>query len=109
MAYVRAKKVKGWEYYQLVESRRVDGKPRQKVLVHLGHYPSVDDTLDGWPKEIRRLRRQAARERRRAEDMLEGSRARRDAVRSADTAERRVEELKANLKKLRELRKQGVV
>jgi hypothetical protein len=109
MTFVRKKKVKGWEYYQLVESRRVEGKPRQKVLVHLGHHPSVDVALEEWPKEIRRLRRHAARERRRTEYLLEGSHAHRDAIRRADTAERRAKELKGNLEKLRELRKEGVV
>lgn len=57
MAYVRTKRVGHREYYQLVESRRVDGKPRQTVLMHLGHHPDVDDALMAWPKEIRRLRR----------------------------------------------------
>jgi hypothetical protein len=57
MAFVRRKKVDGGEYHQLVESRRVDGKPRQKVLVHLGHHPTVDDALKRWPREVGRLRR----------------------------------------------------
>ncbi len=60
MAFVRRKRVGGGEYYQLVESRRVDGKPRQKVLVHLGRYPTVDDALRRWPREIGRLRRAGA-------------------------------------------------
>jgi len=50
MAYVRKKTTKtGKEFYQLVESRRVDGEPRQKVLVHLGKYPSVDAALERLP------------------------------------------------------------
>lgn len=108
MAFVRAKKVKGKEYYQLVESRRVNGKPRQKVLVHLGRHSSVDAALEEWPEGIRRLQRYASEERRRAANRLEGSRARRDTVRRADRAERRADELSANLEKLRELRKKGV-
>jgi hypothetical protein len=109
VAYVRTKKVKGWEYHQLVESRRVDGKPRQKVLVHLGHHTSVDAALEEWPNEIRRLRRQATRERRSAAGWPEGSRGRRNAIKRADGAERRANELKANLEELRGLRKRGVV
>ncbi len=35
----------------------MDGKPRQTVLAHLGRYPTVDDALNAWPKEIKRLRR----------------------------------------------------
>jgi hypothetical protein len=109
MAFVRKKKVKGWEYYQLVESHRVGGKPRQKVLVHLGHHASVDDALREWPKEIRRQRHRAATERRIAAYRPEGSRAHRHAIGRADASERRADELKENLKKLRKLRKEGVV
>jgi hypothetical protein len=47
----------GNAYYQLVESRRIDGKPRQKVILHLSHYPTVDDALKGWPRDVTRLRR----------------------------------------------------
>jgi len=57
LAFVRIKRVDGGEYHQLVESRRVDGKPRQKVLVHLGHYQTVDEALRRWPREVGRLRR----------------------------------------------------
>ena len=53
MAYVRKKRNKtGSESYQLVESRRVDGKPRQRVILHLGKYPSVEAALEGLPEEI---------------------------------------------------------
>ena len=57
MAFVRIKRIDGGEYYQLVESRRVDGKPRQKVLIHLGSYPTVDEALKAWPREVGGLRR----------------------------------------------------
>jgi hypothetical protein len=49
---VRIKRVDGKEYYQLVESRRVDGKPRQKVLLHLGqHEGSMEEFFNSapWP------------------------------------------------------------
>ena len=81
MAFVRRKRVDGGEYYQLVESRRVDGKPRQKVLVHLGHHQKVDDALKRWPREVGRLRRAGHEE-------------------AADA-------LKAKLARLRELRAEG--
>lgn len=48
MAYVRAKKSRNkktgaeYEYFQLVESRWEDGKPRQKVLIHLGPHLTPD-------------------------------------------------------------------
>ena len=52
MAYVRKKRTGTTEYYQLVESRRVDGKPRQRVIMHLGEYPSVEAAIEGLPEEI---------------------------------------------------------
>jgi len=48
MPYVRAKKFPGKDgkvhsYYQLVEGQRgVDGKVRQRVLVHLGKHDSIE-------------------------------------------------------------------
>jgi hypothetical protein len=57
LAFVRVKRVDGREYYQLVESRRVDGKPRQKVLMHLGQHASVEEALKRWPREVGGLRR----------------------------------------------------
>ncbi len=59
MAYVRKKKTKGREYYQLVEGRRENGKVRQKVLVHLGDCPSVEKALWWWPGRILKLRKVA--------------------------------------------------
>jgi hypothetical protein len=56
MAYVRTKKTRGREYYQLVEGRRENGKVRQKVLVHLGDCPSVSVALRRWPARIVKLR-----------------------------------------------------
>jgi hypothetical protein len=32
--------------------RNEEGKPRQKVLVHLGEYETPEDTLAAWPNEI---------------------------------------------------------
>ena len=43
-------------YYQLVESRRVNGQPRQRLIAHLGFYPSVNAALRGLPREIRNLK-----------------------------------------------------
>ena len=57
LAFVRIKRIDGREYHQLVESRRVNGKPRQKVLLHLGQHASVDEALKRWPREVGGLRR----------------------------------------------------
>ena len=108
MAYVRKKKVRGREYHQLVESRRVGGEPRQTVLVHLGEHSTVDAALEAWPREIRHLRRHAVRERNAATELPEGSPARRAARRRADRATKRADRLGASLEELRRLRKGGV-
>ncbi len=47
----------GSDYHQLVENRRVEGRPRQKVVMHLGSHATVDEALELWPREISGLRR----------------------------------------------------
>ena len=42
MASLMAKTVRGHTYWQIVESRRLNGKPRPIVLAHLG---KADDLL----------------------------------------------------------------
>jgi hypothetical protein len=56
--FVRSKKVKAGEYYQLVENYRPKGGgiPRQRVLLHLGNHDTVRSALEGWSREIERLR-----------------------------------------------------
>jgi hypothetical protein len=41
MAYVRRKRLKGHDYYYLVESYRQDGKVRTRTLRYLGTTPQV--------------------------------------------------------------------
>lgn len=60
MSYVRVKRVKGKEYRQLVESYREDGKPRQRVIAHLGQYPSLEAALEDLPHRIADYRSRAA-------------------------------------------------
>lgn len=59
MAYVRKKKTKGREYYQLVEGRRENGKVKQRVLAHLGDCPTVAKALRWWPMRIVKMWRLA--------------------------------------------------
>jgi len=49
MAFVRKKRVAGGEYHQLVENYREGGKVRQRMLVHLGAIPTVEEALRVWP------------------------------------------------------------
>jgi len=43
MAFIRKKTINGKTYHYLVESRRVDGKPRQRVIAYLGEWDTVED------------------------------------------------------------------
>jgi hypothetical protein len=107
VAYVRRKRVGGRQYYQLVESCRIEGKPRQKVLVHLGVHPTVGEALREWPKEIRSLRDRAAKEREAGKTWPENSRIRREILKRVQNMEKRAEDLETNLEKLRALRKRA--
>jgi hypothetical protein len=93
MVYVRKKRVKDRDYHQLVESYREDGKVRQRVLVHLGEYPTVDAALEGLPERIALSRRVLPRYPKRIQPGME----------------RRVLSQETRLSKLRGLRKQGKV
>ena len=44
------------EVTQLVESRRENGKVRQRVIVHLGPYPSVEEVMAGYSERADRAR-----------------------------------------------------
>lgn len=65
-----------------MESNRVDGKPRQKILVHLGNYSTVDEALRRLPYDIGSSRRSGYAE--------------------------RADKLRARLERLKELRASGV-
>ena len=45
MAYLVAKNVKGIDYWTLVESKRVNGKPRQVILEYIGNKAKLSDFL----------------------------------------------------------------
>jgi hypothetical protein len=112
MTYVRKKKVKRYEYYQLVENHRVDGKPRQRMIMHLGKEPTVDAALENWPKEIKYLRRRAKKHGDHYENLpeeLKDKRYFKERFKGiADSAEMQADALQARLNKLRNLRKNGV-
>ena len=113
MAFVRRKRVGPYEYYQLVESRLVDGKPRQRVLVHLGRYTSVDAALEGWPKEIEGLRRFAGKQWDKADQLRKEERLFErtlDALlERAQKAEKLADEIEVKLEKLHNLKDEGKV
>jgi hypothetical protein len=76
MAYVRKKRVKRqsgkatsfyrdapeyYTYYQLVEGYRENGKVRQRVLAHLGRYPTVEGAIESLQRRHDAYSRRAER------------------------------------------------
>lgn len=63
--FVRTKTIKGNTYYYLVEGVRDGAKVRQRVLLYLGRYASVQEAHAFWKREARegqsRERKQYAR------------------------------------------------
>ena len=92
MAYVRRNRVGGLEYYQLVETQRVGDKRRQKMLVHLGRYATVDEALENLPMRIELSRRALSRYPKKVQPRRE----------------RRIASEEERLATLRRLREQGV-
>ena len=99
MAYVRTKGGR----YQLVESRRVDGQPRQRVLVHLGSYPTVEEALKGWPNDAKRLRRDAQKARGGVPAGRGSEPFYRDVLKRAASLERQADALEEKLGRLRQM------
>ena len=53
MAFIRRKKVHGYEYYQVVRNYRDrDGKHRQEMLDHLGPHDSIEATVDVRKRKV---------------------------------------------------------
>jgi hypothetical protein len=112
MAFVRRKRVGPYEYYQLVESHLVDGKPRQRVLLHLGRYSTAEAALEGWRKEIEGLCRFARQRRQKAEQLTKNSSSKTAAdaaLKRAQKAEALADDIAAKLEKLDDLRGRGKV
>jgi len=61
MAYVRRKRIKGHDYYYLVESVRLNGKVRSRTLKYLGKTPTVPPEYQALLHACLRLGRRAPR------------------------------------------------
>jgi hypothetical protein len=113
VAFVRRKRVGPYEYHQVVENRWMDGKPRQRVLLHLGGYTSAEAALEGWPKEVEGLRRFASQQWDKADRLKKEERS---FERTLETllerslkAEKLADEIAAKLEKLHVLKDQGKI
>jgi hypothetical protein len=113
VAFVRRKRVGPYEYHQLVENRWIEGKPRQRVLLHLGRYASVEAALEGWPKEVQGLRRFASQQWDKADRLKKEERSFERTLdillERARKAEKLADETAAKLKKLHDLKDQGKI
>ena len=52
MPFIRQKTVKGKVYYYLCEGIWEDGKVRQKVLLYLGKFESVQQAYHHWQGQV---------------------------------------------------------
>ena len=53
MATIQAKTTRGYKYWYIVESRRVNGKPRPIVLAYLGKASDLLKRLQGLTDKLR--------------------------------------------------------
>jgi hypothetical protein len=113
VAFVRRKRVGPYEYHQLVENRWIGGKPRQRVLLHLGRYISVEAALEGWPKEVQGLRHFVSQQFDKADRLKKEERSFERRLESllerARKAEKLADEIAAKLKALHDLKDQGKI
>jgi len=55
--FARVKKSRHEQYLQIVENYREGGKVRQRMVLYVGHYGSIEEALRLMPQELRRWRR----------------------------------------------------
>jgi hypothetical protein len=59
--FARVKESRQREYLQIVENYREEGKIRQRVVLYIGHYASIEVALQRMPQDRRALRSTATR------------------------------------------------
>jgi len=67
--FARAKTSRGMEYLQIVENYRErgpGGRVRQRLVMYVGHYDSLDEALRFMPRELTQARRRATMAEKRA-------------------------------------------
>jgi predicted RNase H-like nuclease (RuvC/YqgF family) len=67
--FARIKKSRQGEYLQIVENYRDGGRVRQRLVMYVGHYSSIEEALKLMPKDRAQMRRRATE----AEQMAVGS------------------------------------
>jgi hypothetical protein len=59
--FARVKESRNGEYLQIVENYRDEGRVRQRMVLYVGHYDSIDDALHRMPGELRNWRARRTR------------------------------------------------
>jgi hypothetical protein len=59
--FTRIKKSRHEEYLQIVENYRDGERVRQRLVMYVGHYASLDEALGRMPREVSRMRAHATR------------------------------------------------
>jgi hypothetical protein len=59
--FARVKESRNGEYLQIVENYRDEGRVRQRMVLYVGHYESIDDALHRMPRELRNWRSRRTR------------------------------------------------
>ena len=57
--FLRTKQSRRGIYSQLVESYREGGKVKQRVVLYVGHYRTIDEALQRMPRDVSYRRRRA--------------------------------------------------
>ena len=98
--YIRKKRNGGSSYYQVVESSRVEGKPRQRVILHLGAYSTLKKARTGLKRELSKARSEIMEMQR-----FSNSRGTRSGGKEAARVEKRIAKLSEKLSKVEKLLK----
>ncbi len=57
--FARVKESRNEEYLQIVENYRDAGRVRQRMVMYVGHYDSIDQALEVMPQKVATARRHA--------------------------------------------------
>lgn len=69
--FTMVKQSRNGEYLQVCQNYRDAGRVRQRLILYVGGYPSVDDALQAMPNEVKSLRAKATRASKAEADMPE--------------------------------------
>ncbi len=95
--YIREKRNGGSSYYQVVESSRVEGKPRQRVILHLGVHSTLKEARTELKRELSKARSEMQR--------ISNFRGARSGGKEAARVEKRIAKLSEKLSKVEKLLK----